>query len=254
VKDERGLTWLSTAELRSLRDRIATGTIGLPLTSASLQAAGLGDRAWVAAELAGLDRTGAAVALDLVMAERTHGPHPTLDLVWTGPEATASTARDTGVVMREIFAQARERVLIAGYAFDAGAELFEPLFKNMLEHQVRAQMFLNIPRAAPGADTAKHARAYVQQFIIDNWPWPAKYPDFFYDPRTVAPDSVESLHAKCVIVDERLTLIGSANFTDRGRTRNIEIGVLIDDVRFGREVALQWQGLINQRLVQRIVP
>jgi len=254
MKDERGLTGLSASELRGLRDRIAAGSIGLPLTSAGLQAAGLGGKPWVVGCLAGLDGTGVAAALDLVIAERSHGPHPSLDLVWTGPEAASSTARDTGVVMREMFAQARSRVLIAGYAFDTGAALFEPLHKNMVEHQVRLQMFLNIPRADRGADPARRAQAFVQQLLIDNWPWQDRLPEFFYDPRTVEPNSVESLHAKCVVVDERITLIGSANSTDRGQTRNIEVGVLIDDGSFGRQVTLQWQGLGSQKLVQRVVP
>lgn len=47
---------------------------------------------------------------------------------------------------------------------------------------------------------------------------------------------------------------GAANFTDRGQTRNIQIGLLFDDASFGRQVALQWQGLVNQELVQRVVP
>jgi hypothetical protein len=254
MRDERGLTGLTTAELMGLRDRIDAGSIGLPLTSAGLQAAGLGAKPWVADCLPFLDSTGALAALDLVIAERTHGLRPSLDLVWTGPEAAASTARDTWVVMREMFGQARSRVLIAGFAFDSGGELFEPLHRNMVLHQVRLQMFLNIPRAARGVDPAKHARAFVQQILIDNWPWQDKLPEFYYDPRTVEPDSVESMHAKCVVVDERLTLIGSANFTDRGRTRNIEIGVLIDDASFGRQAALQWQGLVNQKLALRVVP
>ena len=248
----KGLTALSTSELQGLRDRIAAGSIGVPLTSAALQA-GLGGKN-IVDQLAGLDRSGAIAALDLVIAERTHGPRPTLDLVWTGPEAMASTARDTWVVMREMFSQAQRRVLIAGFAFDSGAELFEPLHKNMVEHRVRLQMFLNIPRADKNADPTNHARTFVQQLVIDNWPWQDKYPEFYYDPRTVEPASVESLHAKCVVVDARITLIGSANFTDRGQTRNIEVGVLIDDAAFARQVALQWQGLVNQKLVQRVVP
>lgn len=254
MKDDRGLTGLSTSELRDLRDRISSGSIGLPLTTAGLQAAGLGAKPWVAGCLVDLDKTGAAAALDLVIAERTHGPHASLDLVWTGPEAAASTARDTWVVMREMFTQAQQRVLIAGFAFDTGAELFEPLHRNMAERGVRLQLFLNIPRAEKGADPAQHARSFVQELLIRNWPWQDKRPELYYDPRTVEPASVESLHAKCVVVDERLTLIGSANFTNRGQTRNIELGVLIDDASFSRQVALQWQGLINQKLVQRVVP
>jgi phosphatidylserine/phosphatidylglycerophosphate/cardiolipin synthase-like enzyme len=57
-----------------------------------------------------------------------------------------------------------------------------------------------------------------------------------------------------VVVDEQATLIGSANFTDRGQTRNIEVGVLIEDAGFARQVVEQWQGLVNAKLVQRIVP
>ena len=254
MKIDKGLTGLSAAELQTLRDRIAAGSIGVPLTSAGLQAAGLGSRPWVAESLADLDRTSATAALDLVLAERRSGRHPSLDLVWTGPEATASTARDTWVVMREMFTQARDRVLIAGFVFDSGAELFEPLHENMIQHSVRLQMFLNIPRAAQGTDPAQHARTFVQEVLIHNWPWQDKLPEFYYDPRTVEPDSFESLHAKCVVVDERLTLIGSANFTDRGQSRNIEIGVLIDDASFARQVALQWLGLVNQKLVHRMVP
>jgi len=251
---DKGLTGLSTSEVRGLRDRIAAGSIGLPLTSAGLQAAGLAAKPGVIDCLAGFDGAAAVATLDLVLAERAYGPHPSLDLVWTGPEAAASTARDTWVVMREMFAQARDRVVIAGFAFDSGGALFGPLHEAMIAHEVRVQMFLNIPRADKGADPAKHTRTFVQQLVIDNWPWQDKYPEFYYDPRTVEPDSVESLHAKCVVVDERLTLIGSANFTDRGQTRNIEVGVLIDDAGFAQQVALQWQGLVNQKLVQRVVP
>jgi phosphatidylserine/phosphatidylglycerophosphate/cardiolipin synthase-like enzyme len=49
------------------------------------------------------------------------------------------------------------------------------------------------------------------------------------------------------------TLIGSANFTDRGQTRNIEIGVLIEDEQFAKQVLTQWQGLIGAGLIKKIV-
>jgi hypothetical protein len=252
MSGELGLTGLTLMELKGLRERIAAGSIGLPLTSAGLQAAGLGAKPWIAECLRGLDGASARVALDLVIAERSRDPRPTLDLVWTGPEALASTARDTWVVMREMFSRARCRVLIAGFAFDTGGELFEPLHENMVQHRVRLQMFLNIPRVAQGGDPTRHAQAFVQQFLIDNWPWRDELPELFYDPRTVEPEALESLHAKCVVVDDRLTLIGSANFTDRGQSRNIEMGVLIDDAAFGRQVLQQWQGLVNRELVRRM--
>jgi phosphatidylserine/phosphatidylglycerophosphate/cardiolipin synthase-like enzyme len=248
----QGLSGLSLADLHGLRDRITTGVLAVPLTRASLQSAGLGDKDWILDRLAGLDRIGAAVALDLVIAERAHATRPSLDLVWTGPEATASTARDTWVVMRELFTRARERVLIAGFTFDSGAELFEPLHRNMAEHGVKTRMFLDVPRAPHSIAPEEHARSVVHKTLQANWPWPDVFPEFYYDPRTVTPTSVASLHAKCVVVDERLTLIGSANFTDRGQSRNIEVGVLIEDPGFARQVVEQWQGLVNQKLVHSI--
>ena len=45
------------------------------------------------------------------------------------------------------------------------------------------------------------------------------------------------MDAKCVVVDERFTLIGSANFTSRGQERNTEAGVLIEDEGVARRVA-----------------
>ena len=95
---ERGLTRLSTSELRALHDKIASGSVGVPLTSAGLQSSGLGAKPWVAEHLGGFDKPGVLAALELLLAERTQGEVPSLDLVWTGPEAQASTARDTWVV------------------------------------------------------------------------------------------------------------------------------------------------------------
>lgn len=254
MTNPKGLTSVSLGELEALRDKVEGGAIAAPLTMAGLQSTGLGGKSWVTEHLGGLDREPLLRVLRLVIAERTRGSHAKLDLVWTGPEAAASTSRDTWVVVRELFASARARVLIAGYAFDSGKDLFEPLYKSMVDHGVEVQMFLNVERA-DGADEPKaHARRAVQEFLLRNWPGQQPYPRFYYDPRTVAAQSIASLHAKCVVVDERRTLIGSANFTDRGQTRNVEIGVLIEDAEFARQVVLQWQGLVNEALVEPCIP
>ncbi|HEY0136655.1 MAG TPA: phospholipase D-like domain-containing protein [Nannocystis sp.] len=54
-----------------------------------------------------------------------------------------------------------------------------------------------------------------------------------------------SLHAKCVVVDGEHTLIGSANFTDRAHTRNVEAGALTSHRRFAALLIDQLHGLIN---------
>jgi hypothetical protein len=40
-------------------------------------------------------------------------------------------------------------------------------------------------------------------------------------------------------------------FTDRGQTRNVEAGVLIDDKAFSEQLGGQWRQLVNENLVRR---
>lgn len=61
--------------------------------------------------------------------------------------------------------------------------------------------------------------------LRDVWTFGLPKPDVYYDPRTATPGPPwASLHAKCVIVDDENAFITSANFTDRGQSRNIEVG------------------------------
>jgi phosphatidylserine/phosphatidylglycerophosphate/cardiolipin synthase-like enzyme len=46
-------------------------------------------------------------------------------------------------------------------------------------------------------------------------------------------------------VDARWTLLTSANFTDRGQTRNIEAGGLLDDPRFALDLLRQWRSAVS---------
>lgn len=76
--------------------------------------------------------------------------------------------------------------------------------------------------------------------------------DVYYDPRTAVPGPPwVSLHAKCVVVDERWSFVSSANFTDRGHTRNIELGVLIEDAAFAEQIVTHWRALVA---AGRVVP
>jgi phosphatidylserine/phosphatidylglycerophosphate/cardiolipin synthase-like enzyme len=45
--------------------------------------------------------------------------------------------------------------------------------------------------------------------------------------------------------------VTSANFTDRGQTRNIEMGVLVDDPGLASRLVHQWRGLIESGLVTK---
>jgi phosphatidylserine/phosphatidylglycerophosphate/cardiolipin synthase-like enzyme len=233
---------------------VVQGRLVAPLTVSALAAHGVGkDADGLVTLLGDLSTVGVRVALEVVLAERAHRPPPHLDLVWTGPEARNARGRDTAIVVRQLFSEARKTVLVGGFSFDHGEAIFAPLHQAMVEHGVQASLFLDIEGHAPipsEADT--YATAQIDRFFTKNWPFGPPRPDVYYDPRTaVAGPPWASLHAKCVVVDDRSALITSANFTDRGQTRNIEAGVRIDDPDFAQKLATQWRGLVSTQLLRR---
>jgi hypothetical protein len=248
----RGLTSLSLPDLEVLRRAVGDGRLPCPLTTTGLVALGFRKPQDVLSLLGGLPPEAVCAAVNVAIAERVHRRPPHLDLVWTGPEASTATARDTWVVVRQLFERAQRTVLVAGFSFDHGAEILRPLHQAMVERHVDATLFLDIEGHATDGDGTAYATAKVDRFFADNWPFGSVRPAVFYDPRTaVAGPPWASLHAKCVVVDDEVSFLGSANFTDRGQTRNIEAGVLIEDVLFARALHGQWRGLISQQLVHR---
>jgi phosphatidylserine/phosphatidylglycerophosphate/cardiolipin synthase-like enzyme len=152
-----------------------------------------------------------------------------IELVTSGPDVAGMT-RDTGVVLRELFAGAEQRVLVVGFAVHQGREIFAAL-ANRMRHRpdLLARLCLDI-RRAPGDTTRAESllRRFAERFIRQEWPGP-RLPDLFYDPRSLAESEPRraSLHAKCVVIDGVRAFIGSANLTEAAQLRNIEVGVVV---------------------------
>ena len=254
MSDERGLADVSTPELEALLACVTRGMLACPLTEQGLKSNGFAAHAAaIMAALEGADSVGVTRALKVGIAERQLRKPPLLDLVWTGPETSLSHTRDTAVVVRQLFSSARKTVLVAGYAFDQGKELLQPLHEAMVTYGVSATFFVEINGHTHDANRAhEYATKQIDKLFFENWPFGPPRPDVYYDPRTaVAGPPWASLHAKVVVVDTRFTLISSANFTERGQERNIEAGVLIEDVGFAERMVAQWQRLVSSGLVAR---
>jgi phosphatidylserine/phosphatidylglycerophosphate/cardiolipin synthase-like enzyme len=247
----RRLGGIASDELERLASSIERGVVGVPPGETELRAEGF-DVRLAGAPLEGLDRVGAARLLRAVAEDRRERVVTRLELVWTGPETRVARSRDTAVLVRELFEYAQRDVLIAGFAFDHGEEIFEPLHRAMRERGVRVEVYLDVGRVAQGDEVDEHVRAAGARFLTSNWPFGAPLPELFHDPRTSEPGSVASLHAKCIVVDLERALVTSANFTDRGQSRNIELGVLIEDAPFAARIAGQWRSLVASGALARV--
>ncbi len=244
------LAAVSTRDLERLLAAVKKGRLPLPLSAAGLASQTLGHLGGALGSLSGLTPEGVIAVLSAVLAERAARPSASAELVWTGPEGKAGWASPTPQVVESLFRRAERSMLVAGYAFDHGVEILAPIHEAMKSRGVKVDLFMNI-REAPRleADTEGFARAEVTKFFVDQWPWEPR-PEVYYDPRTVRASGPKgarehaSLHAKCVVVDERFSLVGSANFTDRGHTRNIEVGVLLDDPGLAQALLRQFRGAV----------
>src|SRR5690242_6053164 len=63
------------------------------------------------------------------------------------------------------------------------------------------------------------------------------------DNRQLDPSKRASLHAKCVVVDEEQAFVSSANFTEAGQTKNIEVGVHLVSRQFAERVVQHFESL-----------
>ncbi len=266
-----GLSTITEQDLLALVAALDRGDVRAPMNETSLQANGFGHLVEALRPHLRLGVEGIRAIVDVVLAERLHRKAPRLTLVWTGDEPGVSHSRHTRVVLPELFARAREHVLVAGYSIDHGAELFASLHRGMADHGVTADFFVDVgqleqrlrqaaqkagqswslvsaPLAAAQGNVAWGC-AVVAIFYRLMWPFGDPKPVVYFDPRTADKHTAVSLHAKCVVIDHEYTLITSANFTDRGQTRNLEAGVAIEDRGFAASLERQWLNLVDAGVV-----
>lgn len=244
------LAEVSTSSLERLVGGLQSGRLATPVSRDRLISFGVTRQLEaISAVLSGHSKLACVALLQSVLAERTHRKRPTPELVWTGPEGAGAQARDTAVVLRELFESARKRVVLAGYSFQNAENVLRPLSEVMVVHGVEAHFFVDVKQPLHVlADEEAYGRAQLDAFLEANWPFTCPPPALYCDRRALRPggNGAEycSLHAKCVAVDSTRAFVSSANFTLRGQNRNIETGVLIDDPHFAAQLDRQWMSLV----------
>lgn len=229
----------SYAELRSIAARLRSGA----------SAVGLGDD--VVRLVQRIGQEAAAETLDLLAEERElheRRADRRIELVWSGPEQDGAGSRETAALVRQLFKEARRFVLVSGYAVHEGASIFDTLAERWRElPSLAVWLCLNIQRQAGDARSdSEIVRDFESRFFAWHWPWSPR-PALFYDPRALATNPAERavLHAKCVVVDDEVALVTSANLTEAAYYRNIECGVLVNDAVFARQLGDQFRGLVT---------
>jgi phosphatidylserine/phosphatidylglycerophosphate/cardiolipin synthase-like enzyme len=256
---------LSDSDLQEIALAIRSGRLALPYSTIALQRLVLASAApSVASDLQWLSERGfapeqLAVALDMLIADRRARPRldNLLELVTTGPEVAGIANRDTSVVVRDLFTNARESVLLAGYAIYQGQRVFQALADRMLAvPALKVRLFLDIQRAA--GDTSEPAELmmrFADRFRSQQWPKERPMPEVYFDPRSLEPDPRERacLHAKCVVVDRQTVFVSSANFTEAAQRRNLEIGLLIRSGSLANQITGYFNELLARDMLAKVI-
>ena len=248
---------LSPANLRSLASSLREGPLSLGITRQALTQivgphAGEMFICFDALREQGMTPNHIALLIEAVATarEKSATPQQLFDLVISGPEVAGVPTADTAATVHTLIENAQSEILLVGYAVHNGKRLFKRLAERMKEAPtLRVTFHLDIPRKLTDTSLASEiVRRFAHEFVAKHWPGD-KPPDLYYDPRALAEDSQQraSLHAKCIIVDRRVALITSANFTEAAQRKNIEAGVLIRYEPFVTRLHNYFEGLRSSR-------
>lgn len=261
---------LGRADLLRLADALERGKLGPEFTvGAVARYVADGSASETAGELKRLQGLGVgsvqmAYTARLLAEERaaSQAIRDRVDLVWTGPEVAGSLSRDSATVAREMMGQAQRSVLLSSYAIDPDGDKAKGLLGRLAERmdarpELEVRLFVNVARAwkngvmddRPEEAVVAEAAARLRTL------WPGeRMPWVFYDPRAleVGAGPRACLHAKVVVVDQRRALVTSANLTEAAHERNIEAGVLIDDVDVAKTLERQFRSLVDAGMLVKM--
>ena len=138
--------------------------------------------------------------------------HQSVSVVWTGPESGVSSSRLTAAAVIELINAARSQILLVSYA-----TYTEPSISTALSAAVARGVAVTL-LAERHEDNPSYTALGTPFPGLDalrlHWPAGSRPPG-------------ASLHAKIIVVDDQVALVGSANLTSRAMESNLECGILI---------------------------
>lgn len=143
-----------------------------------------------------------------------------VSLVVTAPPSFAINARTTMNVVKSMINDAEKNILITGYSLSSHfSELVDTIIQKS-QKGVFVKFFVNNIEGQPAF--RKILRAQGGFLKVYN-----------YSQRK---DKMAALHAKVISVDQRKSLITSANLSYHGQQGNIELGVLIESKQISKQI------------------
>jgi len=173
--------------------------------------------------------------LVVIRNKKSNSISPLLCVTGINPEGYTTRVSDTFQTFFNLVDGARKKILIMGYKITTG---HKPLIEKLEERMVSDKIELKI--LTDHINTSMISKDY--KFLIK---WLSntnlRFKLYSYE----HPDQNELMHIKCMLIDDEIVYLGSANFSYGGSKKNIELGVVLTDKQINRTIEEIFSNLIN---------
>jgi phosphatidylserine/phosphatidylglycerophosphate/cardiolipin synthase-like enzyme len=165
-----------------------------------------------------------------------------VEMVWSGPNSSAVPVRSTAQVLTHLVGEARHELVLMTYS----AWPYAPLTEAITAAVAREVAVMAVVETLAGAGGALAGEEPAAAFLaipgVQVWHWPT----------TRRPEQSSKMHAKLAVADSRVLLVTSANLTQSGIGKNIEVGLLVQGGRVPARAAEHIRELQSSGTLERL--
>jgi len=160
-----------------------------------------------------------------------------VSVVVTGSAWLGSGTGSVESALYDMLGEATREVVVTAYSVTSGANSVLSWTKDVLDRGISTTLVIN-RLDTQRADVVSRLKQLAGEY------------NYFYLYDFVAPAGAD-LHAKCVVVDRKVALVGSSNLSWRGLVTNHELALLLRG-EAATSVAAAIDKLLSSRLVIRV--
>lgn len=154
-----------------------------------------------------------------------------LDILWTGPQTSAVPVRRNEQALCEVIDSAKKSLFIVSYVSCHADKVYDAI-RAAIDRGVSVSFLLE---------------ASIKNDLDQLFP----ETDFYQWGNADA--SVKSvMHAKCVVADNKMAMITSANLTGKAMEHNMELGVLIKGGTVPKVLKAHFEAMVVEKLIAKI--
>ncbi|MRI31378.1 hypothetical protein EOPP23_00045 [Endozoicomonas sp. OPT23] len=177
-----------------------------------------------------------------------HSPNnEQIELVWTGPDSTVVPVRKTSAVLCEVIDKAKRTLFISSYVINDINDValaIDVAIKRGVKVSFLAESSESRGGSIKNYDPGERIAARLPSASVYYWPQKSR--------TNTTNGNHASMHAKCIVADDEISFITSANLTGHALEHNIEMGVLIYGGKLPKIIHKHWEMLIITNIIEKI--